>query len=430
VNAHYDFYESLGLDKDSSTSDIRSTILETLEGLKRDGVAAHDARVQENSVALSVLGDDRIRSKYDGRLTDESAPRMGIPELRALASTGAFPDEPAQSAGYSPQGPGAHDDQATSVIPAVNGSGETSYPAGSPESPESSDASGSTDSAAETGATASGAPAGMSAPAFAGATAASSSAQHDSPQPYQPQQPQQALQMGQMDQAQQRPAAAPGSLKQLMDSVPGTAKGLVFTLAGIGAFGVLMTLVGILLMLADSYTSVGSAVVHLLSVLLAGFLIPKVLRGKDSTAIIPLTVTPIAMAIMYLSSSVTDVVLDLSRSLSVTVGTLLFFAWVAVAVLALLPDTRAWLAGNYVAKPKPVAPQHGAPQYGQQSQYGQQQAPQFGGQQYGQQNQQGQQQTPQFGAQPYGEQQYGQFGQYGQQSRQGQQPPQFGRPEQ
>lgn len=187
VNAHYDFYESLGLDKDSSTSDIRSAILETLEGLKRDGVAAHDARVQENSVALSVLGDDRIRSKYDGRLTDESAPRMGIPELRALASTGAFPDEPAQSAGYSPQGPGAHDDQATSVIPAVNGSGEASYSAGSPESPESSDASGSTDSAAETGATASGAPAGMSAPAFAGATAASSSAQHDSPQPYQPQ---------------------------------------------------------------------------------------------------------------------------------------------------------------------------------------------------------------------------------------------------
>ena len=94
MNAHYDFYESLGLDKDSSTSDLKDSILETLEGLKRDEVPAHDARVQENSVALSVLGDDRIRSKYDARLADDSAARMGIPELRALASTGSSLEGP------------------------------------------------------------------------------------------------------------------------------------------------------------------------------------------------------------------------------------------------------------------------------------------------------------------------------------------------
>ncbi|MGV3114562.1 hypothetical protein ACEE18_08115, partial [Corynebacterium freneyi] len=127
MNAHYDFYESLGLDKNSSTSDLRASILETLEGLKRDEVPSHDARAQENSVALAVLGDDRVRAKYDARLADESAPRMGIPELRALATTGSFPDEqqppaaaPAQgSPGQGSRGQGSHDDQATTVIPAA-----------------------------------------------------------------------------------------------------------------------------------------------------------------------------------------------------------------------------------------------------------------------------------------------------------------------
>ena len=61
MNAHYDFYESLGLDKDSSTSDIRSTILETLEGLNRDGVAAHDARVQN---AVPMAGFESISPAY------------------------------------------------------------------------------------------------------------------------------------------------------------------------------------------------------------------------------------------------------------------------------------------------------------------------------------------------------------------------------
>lgn len=418
MNAHYDFYESLGLDKDSSTSDLKDSILETLEGLKRDEVPAHDARVQENSVALSVLGDDRIRSKYDARLADDSAARMGIPELRALASTGSFPDEQQQAPAYGAPSPGSrdqgsHDDQATSVIPAA----QPNQPARPGE-----DAAAGSDSTDGDAATRYGQPA-MPAQPYGGADdAAASTTGQAQAQSQQSQAP-----------AQPRPQGTPapeGSLKQLMDSVPGTAKGLMFTLGGIAAFGVLMALIGILLLASDSYSSVGPAIIHILSAIVAVFLIPKLLRGNDATAIIPLAGAPIALAILYLTSIVTDITLDLSRGGAIAVQALMMVAWAAAAVLAFLPDTRAWLTGTYVAAPKPVAPQpqYGAPQYGQgqQGQAGQPgHQPQFGQQaQYGQSQYGAQQQAPQFG-----QSQYGRPFDAPQQDQQGSQSPQFGQPQ-
>ncbi|WJY99110.1 hypothetical protein CHAN_02395 [Corynebacterium hansenii] len=422
VNAHYDFYESLGLDKDSSTSDIQAKILETLEGLKRDGVPAHDARVQENSVALSVLGDDRVRSKYDARLADDSAPRMGIPELRALASTGTFPDEREQAApsagatAVSARDRGSHDEQATTVIPAsrperkdadedrpgadtgpgsASGSDVPFAPLAGPATPASADEDDKTATGPET-------PFPASAPA--------------APQP-----PQQY----------QRAAAAPeGSLKRLASAVPGTAKILMFGLAGIGAVSILFEVLTLIAWLADSLNVPGGSYLHILSALVAAFLIPKLLKGKDPVSVVPVSAVPPTMALAFLFNIATGLIAEFGSFMWFVASGLLFIAWTAASILAFLPDTRAWLTGTYVAPPAQPKPQqgapYGAPQYGQpfpqapqapqtpqgpqSPQYGEPYQPQpTGGSPYGQQSPA----APQYGWPDYGQQGYGQQG-YGQ----------------
>lgn len=417
MTEHYNFYESLGLDEGSSTGDLRSAIIATLEGLQRDGVPGHDARVQENSAALAVLGDGRLRPKYDARLTDGSAPRMGIPELRTLAATGSFPDEQAQQTQqpvnrYGAADSRSHDSEATTVIPAAISDGGTddsgaSAPESTPSEREQSETAG---------------PIGTSAPAFGAAQGAHAA---QAPQATQATQAQPYGAPLHNAPAQHRPAPD-GGLKQLFAAVPGLAKGLMFTLAGIGAFAVLLIVVGLLMRLADSYSTAGTTYLHILSVLLVSLLVPKLLKGGDSTSVIPAIAIPATMALAYLSEIVFNVALDLGGGLSITMDALLVLAWAAATVLAILPDTRAWLSGAYMEKPKPAAPQYGGQQYG-----GQQAPQQFGGAQFG-----GQQAPQQFdgaqygGAQPQqhhgnhpGQQQYG--GQQDQQqygSRPGQQP--------
>ena len=408
MTEHYNFYESLGLDESSSTGDLRSAIIATLEGLQRDGVPGHDARVQENSAALAVLGDDRLRPKYDARLADGSAPRMGIPELRTLAATGSFPDEQAQQTQqpqhtqqpvnrYGAADSRSHDSEATTVIPAaISDGGADDSGASAPEPTtserEPSEAAG---------------PIGTSAPAFGSSQGAHAA------------QPPQASQATQATQAQpygaplhnapaQHRPAPDGGLKQLFAAVPGLAKGLMFTLAGIGAFAVLLIVVGLLMRLADSYSTAGATYLHILSVILVSLLVPKILKVGDSASVIPAIAIPAAMALAYLNEIVFNVALDLGGALTITADALLVLAWAAATVLAILPDTRAWLSGAYVEKPKPAAPQYGGQQYGG-AQFGGQQAPQhYGGAQYG-----GAQPQQHYGNHP-GQQQYG--------SRPGQQP--------
>lgn len=417
MTEHYNFYESLGLDEGSSTGDLRSAIIATLEGLQRDGVPGHDARVQENSAALAVLGDDRLRPKYDTRLTDGSAPRMGIPELRTLAATGSFPDEQAQQTQqpvnrYGAADSRSHDSEATTVLPAAISDGGAddsgaSAPESTPSEPEPSETAG---------------PIGTSAPAFGAAQSAHAAQAPQSPQATQAQPYGAPLHNAP---AQHRPAPD-GGLKQLFASVPGRAKGLMFTLAGIGAFTALLIVVGLLMRLADSYSTAGATYLHALSVILVSLLVPKLLKGGDSASVIPAIAIPAAMAVAYLNEIVFNVSLDLGGALTITADALLVLAWAAATVLAILPDTRAWLSGAYMEKPKPAAPQYGGQQYGGQqapqqfggAQFGGQQAPQqFGGAQYG-----GAQPQQHHGNHP-GQQQYG--GQQDQQqygSRPGQQP--------
>lgn len=404
MTEHYNFYESLGLDEGSSTGDLRSAIIATLEGLQRDGVPGHDARVQENSAALAVLGDDRLRPKYDARLADGSAPRMGIPELRTLAATGSFPDEQAQQTQqpqhtqqqpvnrYGAADSRSHDSEATTVIPAaISDGGADDSGASAPEPTtserEPSEAAG---------------PIGTSAPAFGAAQGAHAA---QAPQASQATQAQPYGAPLHSAPAQHRPAPD-GGLKQLFAAVPGLAKGLMFTLAGIGAFAVLLIVVGLLMRLADSYSTAGATYLHILSVILVSLLVPKILKVGDSTSVIPAIAIPAAMALAYLNEIVFNVALDLGGALTITADALLVLAWAAATVLAILPDTRAWLSGAYVEKPKPAAPQYGGQQYGG-AQFGGQQAPQqYGGAQYGGAQYGGAQPQQHYGNHP-GQQQYG-----------------------
>ena len=117
------------------------------------------------------------------------------------------------------------------------------------------------------------------------------------------------------------------------------------------------------------------------------------------------------MALAYLNEIVFNVALDLGGALTITADALLVLAWAAATVLAILPDTRAWLSGAYVEKPKPAAPQYGGQQYGG-AQFGGQQAPQqyggaqYGGAQYGGAQYGGAQPQQHYGNHP-GQQQYG-----------------------
>lgn len=404
MTEHYNFYESLGLDEGSSTGDLRSAIIATLEGLQRDGVPGHDARVQENSAALAVLGDDRLRPKYDARLADGSAPRMGIPELRTLAATGSFPDEQAQQTQqpqhtqqqpvnrYGAADSRSHDSEATTVIPAaISDGGADDSGASAPEPTtserEPSEAAG---------------PIRTSAPAFGAAQGAHAA---QAPQASQATQAQPYGAPLHSAPAQHRPAPD-GGLKQLFAAVPGLAKGLMFTLAGIGAFAVLLIVVGLLMRLADSYSTAGATYLHILSAILVSLLVPKILKVGDSASVIPAIAIPAAMALAYLNEIVFNVALDLGGALTITADALLVLAWAAATVLAILPDTRAWLSGAYVEKPKPAAPQYGGQQYGG-AQFGGQQAPQqYGGAQYGGAQYGGAQPQQHYGNHP-GQQQYG-----------------------
>ena len=404
MTEHYNFYESLGLDEGSSTGDLRSAIIATLEGLQRDGVPGHDARVQENSAALAVLGDDRLRPKYDARLADGSAPRMGIPELRTLAATGSFPDEQAQQTQqpqhtqqqpvnrYGAADSRSHDSEATTVIPAAISDGGADDSGASAPEPTTSEREPSVAAG----------PIGTSAPAFGAAQGAHAA---QAPQASQATQAQPYGAPLHSAPAQHRPAPD-GGLKQLFAAVPGLAKGLMFTLAGIGAFAVLLIVVGLLMRLADSYSTAGATYLHILSVILVSLLVPKILKVGDSASVIPAIAIPAAMALAYLNEIVFNVALDLGGALTITADALLVLAWAAATVLAILPDTRAWLSGAYVEKPKPAAPQYGGQQYGG-AQFGGQQAPQqYGGAQYGGAQYGGAQPQQHYGNHP-GQQQYG-----------------------
>lgn len=89
--SHYDFYESLELDKNSSTVDLRATLSQRLEQLTAEGADDSDPKFHELSTARTILGEQVRRKKYDDRLADDSAAAIQISDLVHLADYGEFP---------------------------------------------------------------------------------------------------------------------------------------------------------------------------------------------------------------------------------------------------------------------------------------------------------------------------------------------------
>ncbi|HJC85759.1 MAG TPA: hypothetical protein H9751_09475 [Candidatus Corynebacterium faecigallinarum] len=80
--AHYDIYQSLGLERFASSTDLAQQIDDRLAAVGPGDAGARE----ELTVARSILGDETRRGLYDQRLDDPSAAEIDIDSLRELAS--------------------------------------------------------------------------------------------------------------------------------------------------------------------------------------------------------------------------------------------------------------------------------------------------------------------------------------------------------
>lgn len=78
--AHYNLYESLGIDRSTSTQDIAKDIDKRLS----TGNTSNPGGEDELQVARQVIADPTKRGMYDARLDDPNAPEIDIAALRDL----------------------------------------------------------------------------------------------------------------------------------------------------------------------------------------------------------------------------------------------------------------------------------------------------------------------------------------------------------
>ena len=78
--AHYNLYESLGIDRSASTQDIAEDIDKRLS----TGNTSNPGGEDELQVARRVIADPTKRGMYDARLDDPNAPEIDIAALRDL----------------------------------------------------------------------------------------------------------------------------------------------------------------------------------------------------------------------------------------------------------------------------------------------------------------------------------------------------------
>lgn len=98
----YNLYESLKLDNAASTEDLHSKLSGRISELRDAGVAEYSGEFQETFTALQVLGDDGRRREYDALLADENA-TITIATLRELASRPASAAQPQSQQAQSQQ---------------------------------------------------------------------------------------------------------------------------------------------------------------------------------------------------------------------------------------------------------------------------------------------------------------------------------------
>lgn len=80
--AHYNLYESLGLDRAKDPATIAGELDERINS----GVATNPGGMEELQIARSILGDPQRRSLYDQKLDDDTAPEINIAALRDLSN--------------------------------------------------------------------------------------------------------------------------------------------------------------------------------------------------------------------------------------------------------------------------------------------------------------------------------------------------------
>lgn len=80
--AHYDIYQSLGLDRSTPTGELDRQLADRLEAVPQDDAAA----VDELTTARAVVGNDTRRSLYDQRLDDPNAEDIDVASLKELAA--------------------------------------------------------------------------------------------------------------------------------------------------------------------------------------------------------------------------------------------------------------------------------------------------------------------------------------------------------
>lgn len=80
--AHYNLYESLGLDRAKDPATIAGELDERINS----GVATNPGGMEELQIARNILGDPQRRSLYDQKLDDDNAPDINIAALRDLSN--------------------------------------------------------------------------------------------------------------------------------------------------------------------------------------------------------------------------------------------------------------------------------------------------------------------------------------------------------
>ncbi|MGV3154790.1 MULTISPECIES: hypothetical protein [unclassified Corynebacterium] len=91
MTQHYNFYESLGLNNTESSDQLAAEFSAALQALEEQGASMSNPRYHEAATARTILGQERLRAKYDARLADSAAQPMRIGDLIYLAQHGEFP---------------------------------------------------------------------------------------------------------------------------------------------------------------------------------------------------------------------------------------------------------------------------------------------------------------------------------------------------
>lgn len=391
-------YDSLQLNSNASTAELRSQLQEKIDQLRARGMQDHEGPMQEASTALAILGNEMRRSAYDDRLKAPGAPSITIADLRALAAT-PVPDAPQSapttSAPTAPAAPAAPQQPSGQQQPSGFQQNPAEQPAqfmnndfrptGKHSTPEMGSPAGIPE------------PAAQPAPSAPGAPAAGAPMQPGAQQMPAASMPPAAPKVAQSIE----PAADDATLKELFDRMSTVLpKVLTGLFAAQAVFGILYALSALLKSITltsdleseDIFSAWGNAILlavsapQVLALAFGGVVITAlsvhfgymVLEGKQANffpraaaVMIPLALGELAIAVMYF---------QLNAPIEAVFNLLLMTLTIATTMIAGLPETRLWFNNETMVSAQPQQMQPMSPQT-QQMQPQTQQSQQQPGQQ-------------------------------------------------